>query len=472
MDTDVEANEVGVEAENGVPQNRPEDADAMELRRAHRSKRLLTVFILLFGLGASSAFLALGIVTYNHDSNRDFNKQAEELAFTVSSVFREYELFGQWIVQSCVKSYVKTTDVSIQDDVAARLGFCTRDEFRNIYDNIAAVGLDFQSAQLLPKVELDEREAIESEAQEYYLENYGTVDYKGITETTTDPETGAQVLVPRTEQPFYFPVHYVEPVLDNEAAIGLDSYSSPQQLPKKTMETRKPVLSGRLNLVQETDSNAYGIILQHPGLLQAGQELVAISQIVIKVVPFLEKITQGLATSTFSAYLFDSTESDVYPVFLGGVFAERTTTGARTRSLPETQLQNIPRSRKSRILSKRIEIADRIWTLAITSEAYQPSLFFVIFGFVVILLAVGLVLLWLRSHFNLMTKLIETRSQAEAEKSRAMEQQASHESLLNEYIAHEVRHPISISLSSDNFPGVFSHYFLALALGNNRFGTP
>jgi CHASE1-domain containing sensor protein len=72
----------------------------------------------------------------------------------------------------------------------------------------------------------------------------------------------------RSEQPFYFVVRYVEPVMANAAVIHLDLYSSSKchVSIKSALETWMPALTDCLRLVQESDESAYSVLLVHPGI--------------------------------------------------------------------------------------------------------------------------------------------------------------------------------------------------------------
>lgn len=166
-------------------------------------------------------------------------------------------------------------------DTCRRTRNTTRAEFRAAYEYLLATGLRFESAQCSPNVTHAERPAFEARARAYYAEHYPLpatttgVDYHGVTGFVTDPLTGELTVArPSPPRPFYFPVHYLEPVLPNAPAIELDMYSFPSQKAEidLAVTARQPVLSKRLHVVQERADQAYSVIIYHPGIFLEGED--------------------------------------------------------------------------------------------------------------------------------------------------------------------------------------------------------
>ena len=82
--------------------------------------------------------------------------------------------------------------------------------------------------------------------------------------TEQDPQTGA--LVPAAIRDRYIPVTFVEPLQNNEAALGYDLASDPTR--KEALElsqtTGAIATTGRIQLVQETAENQYGFLVFVP----------------------------------------------------------------------------------------------------------------------------------------------------------------------------------------------------------------
>lgn len=105
----------------------------------------------------------------------------------------------------------------------------SRQEFRETYEHFAAEGHDagITAIQFLPNVSHAERQSFEAEAAAYYAANYPLVEYRGFVGFEENATSGELTMQPRSEQPFYFPTQYVEPVVGNEAILGFDPWSSP-----------------------------------------------------------------------------------------------------------------------------------------------------------------------------------------------------------------------------------------------------
>lgn len=149
----------------------------------------------------------------------------------------------------------------------------SRQDFRELYEYLVDAGLDFKAVQFDPNITHDQREEVEAEAKAYCLENYPHVNYRGIVSFvngTTDTE-------PRSNQSFYFPIHYMEPIPGNEAAIDLDYYSieSRRVTVDEVLTSGKPATTSRLQLVKDPnvasrcdigDVESFGVVLMHPGV--------------------------------------------------------------------------------------------------------------------------------------------------------------------------------------------------------------
>jgi len=450
------------------------------------SKWIFVAVILLLGAAASAAFLTLGIVSQQQEHAEHFAHEAQELVYAVQLAWREYELFGLWIHESCVESLERRrTEIDIKQDVEGYLGLCSRRDFRNLYEHVASYKsytsnaddrLQFQAVQMLPKVYHSEREELERQSKLYYEQNnYTSVNYQGITQAEMMPSSGTNgtttaakeqwTFVPRSEQAFYWPVHYVEPVATNEAAIELDSYSLTQkERIEKAVKTYKPVLSERRTLVQETDPHAFGIILQHPGVatsVRNGTEPTALSQIVIRVPDLLQRATSGVVVNKL-VYLHDSTTDDSHqqqqqtePVFLGAVSVQcgRADKPAMRVNLPETSLANVPGPKSGFSLASDISIADRVWTVTVVSAEEQDhsDLVYIILGGAIIFAACILLAIWFQTSTARVAKLNKMRSQAETEKANHARLQVARERHMNEFLSHEVRNPLSSAISALSF---------------------
>jgi signal transduction histidine kinase/CheY-like chemotaxis protein len=417
------------------------------------NKWIFISLILLIGAGCSGAFLALGIIGATNESEKQFEQRATELTFAIQSVAHDYELFGLWIHESCLRTYNRTS-VPLELDYAGHLGFCSRAEFKRLHEYISSVGVDAQAIEYLPLITKDVRFEVEKQTKNWFAENYPHVNYEGITRVVPDEKPGLRT-APEVELPFYFPLHYVEPVITNEAAIDLNPYSNParRKAVDTAIETWKPAFSDRLKLVQETDPYAYGLGLVHPGVrssVEYSEHPQAFSQIIIRIPALLERAAR-VALLDKSVYIYDSSKLPQEPIFLGGADVQVSPNGAILTSLPESNIGDIPSDRRTRHFVTRVPVADRYWTIAVVSQDFQPELIYVILGGVIIFVACVILALLFYSHLVRVAKMNEIRSEAEAEKSRIAVKQATLERELNEFIAHEVRNPLSSAIAALSF---------------------
>jgi len=407
------------------------------------NKWVFTAVIVLLGGVASAAFLSLGIVGMRQEEADQFDHEAEELAHGIMAVCREYEMFALWIHQGCHRSFERQTSISMEQDIERYLGMCTRNEFKSLYEHIASLGLDFQSAQFVPLVNHTERYELEKQSSLYYKQNYPDLVYQGITGVTYNI-AGERIIHSRQEQPFYWPIHFLEPILNNEAALDLDIYAEEimqRDSIEKVIATYKPALSSRLTLVQETNPGAYGLVLQHPGIptsVVSNPVPVSLAQVVIRVPDLLARAASGVVVNK-SVYLFDSTDSTAEPEFLGAVDITVVNGATVLTSLPETTLASVPFSKSPHSYTEVIASADRLWTVSILSDGEMgTNLVYVILGGTMIFLACILLAIWFHTNMSRAAKLNHIRSEAEAEKSKNASLQVARERHMNEFLSHEV----------------------------------
>jgi CHASE1-domain containing sensor protein len=119
--------------------------------------------------------------------------------------------------------------------------------------------------EFVPNVTRDERTTLEQDSRDYYNKEYPYIEYQGFVGTEPD-SSGALSLQPRSEQNFYFPIHFMEPIKGSEVAIDLDAYSRPAaRIPIDiALQTWKPSLSEPVRLVEESHQYAFSVFLIHP----------------------------------------------------------------------------------------------------------------------------------------------------------------------------------------------------------------
>jgi signal transduction histidine kinase/CheY-like chemotaxis protein len=412
------------------------------------NKWIFIALIVFIGAAASSAFLSLGIAGAKNDSDKQTKQRATELSFAIESAAHDYELFGLWIHESCHKSFNRT-EVPLEEDSAAHLGFCSRDEFKRLHEYILTTGVDVQAIEYVPNITRDARAVVEAEAKRYYHENYPHYNYTGFQRVVPDAEPG-QRIKQELEYDFYLPLHYVEPVITNEAAIDLSIYSNParRKAIDNAITTWKPALSDRLKLVQETDPNAYGFGLIHPGVPNSVLTALApngFSQIIVRIPALLERAAR-VALVSYSVYIFDTTDTSIEPIFLGGADVRVEHGNVSLNSIPETRLADT-----SSYFTRIFQVADRNWTVSVVPVDIPLDLVYIILGGSIIFVACIVAAIWFHAHGSRVAKMNELRSEAEKEKSKVAEKQALLERELNEFIAHEVRNPLASGIAALTF---------------------
>ena len=401
------------------------------LKETVRSRPGLVVFlILILGLGASTAFLAVGLGGAQREQTDQFEANAVDIARSIEQQFDRYQTAAMY-----VHHYCRHRDFS-------------REDFRDLYEYLIQDGLDFKAVQFDPNVTRDERAQYEDEARQYYADNYPHIDYRGFVGFDDGLSGG---LVPTGERDFYFPIHYMEPVIGNEAAIDLDYYShiSRRKTLTHCMEYGEPALTERLLLVKDPDAvsrcgaidaPSFGVVMMHPGvnLTETDGEIWPrdLSSIVMCVPNLLKTSIEGYDGSS-SVYLHDSSGDTS---FLGGVQQDHPD-GRDLAYLQEAELDDIEGYYK---FQEDLVLTNKVWTVTIVApkSAYQPNVTFVVLGAVLVLLASVCLALWIYSSTRRTRKFNAMKAKVDSEKAALIlentRQAARAERELNDFIAHEV----------------------------------
>jgi signal transduction histidine kinase len=439
------------DAENPVPFiEKVKDSDdasiqgneSVSTRERLKSTLLITSLILILGAATSAAFLGVGITSANQDQFDQFDNQAQDLVNRIERAWEDYVTAASWIHGRC------------------RSRSFSRKDFRETYEYLINSGLDFQAAQFDPNITHAERPAAEEEARAFYAENYPQIDYRGFVGFNYDNST---MLDPRNESDFYFPIHYMEPVLGNERAIDLDYHASGSR--KRTvlscMENGTPALTDRLTLVQEKTESAFGVVLMHPGYNLTTEDDVwpkDLASIVIRIPDLLRRaaVDQGQSSAV---YIYETSASGGLPVFLGGVEIIAEGEGTPVLNfLPELELEELKRTIDAPYYHEEtIQAANKEWIVAVHSleGTYEADLLFVILGGCIIFVASGCLAYWVYSNSKRTEQFGKLRAVADREKASLIldnaRQATKAERELNDFIAHEVRNPVAAAMSACSF---------------------
>ena len=428
-------------SEGGLSDNNDDDDEFDSLTVSSiaptiRRSKVMIILVLLVGLGGGLAFLILGIRNENSLVDTRFETTARQLARDVGSTVQEYETAARSVHNVC------------------RRRETTRYQFREFYEYLTSGGLQFQAAQCVPNVTHAQRPAYEQSAREYYSKYYPTtVNYTGFKGFAHDPETNTYPLQPvRDVAPFYFPVDMSEPVVPNAQALGLDTYSHPFQ--KREIEfalsTHQPVLGGRLKLVQETEENAYTVIMRHPGIplveeqqdeatsstiSSTGEDEMSLSLqiprelgVILIRIPSLLKRRANEQKESIACYLYDITPANTGGVetYLGAaeykaVLANDTIVTTVRIPPQDIEYDRLMASLPShRIFQVQIPIANARWTMVVTpitgDDSFEASVGHVIFGSVMVFLVTLGVALFLAWNMRQVQQIHKAKNQADAER--------------------------------------------------------
>ena len=423
----------------------------------HHRRLWLAAGIVMIGAIAGTALLVTGVVAAQQDQTNAFDRLATEITTSIEDAWQDYEMVGLWIHESCGSRRSSSSSSLANNSTTLGLDICTREEFHKLYRYIQSHGIEFSVMNFLPNVTHAQRAALEEESRSYLASHYPDTisNYQGITGLFINQTTGQNSRTVQPPEPYYFPVHYLEPVEGNVAALDLNIYSLESRARQIDYTVRNwvPTLTDRIKLLQDTDPNAYSIILKHPGIPPSAAlddnndnnttTVVSgsISQMVIRVPDLLARAGRQHLTTKKGVLLFDATKDNTDgPVFMGGGKISITS----TETMPETTLAEVQAEYK-RSLNKYITIADRQWIVVVVAlpGTYEPNVWWPILGGCLIWIASILLAVWLHAHLGRMSKLNQVKSQADREKAAIIvetaHRQAQTERRINEYLAHEVR---------------------------------
>jgi len=359
-----------------------------------------------------------------------------------------------------------------------------RSEFHDMYEYAKKSGLKFKAMQFDPNITSLERPLAEAEANIYYAENYPDVNYTGFRGFNGD----SNKLSPRwRNQSFYFPIHYMEPIKGNEAAIDLDYYSSEsrKRAVQAVFETEKPALTDRLTLVKEEGTlsrcisgdntvftgeqgPSFGIVMMHPGVRLRYESEESwpkdFSSIVICMSDLIQKSTEHHKRKV-SVYIHDMSHvTENGPSFLGAVRMGHVESA-------ENEVEKYPMKLLNEISQeelncdevgggcwfKEISIANRIWRVTVIDE--HDLGFFRLVGTIMIgLIVFSFFVCLAKSVLNAdrRNRIYSTlKAEAAAERNTLVldnaNKAAQTERELNDFLAHEVRNPLSAAMAATQF---------------------
>lgn len=137
-----------------------------------------------------------------------------------------------------------------------------RQEFALFARGLLSRHPEIQALEWLPRVTTKDLPAFER-----------TIRNEGYPDFTVREVAGEGSLRPVTQRDEYFPILYIEPMLGNERALGLDSIANPISRTSKqwARANRKPSVSEGIHLIQRGDSEI-GVLISQPVFARPGHQ--------------------------------------------------------------------------------------------------------------------------------------------------------------------------------------------------------
>jgi signal transduction histidine kinase len=444
--------------------------------------------IIFLGIIAGSAMAYLGCRAEWNGRMEDFERGASVTVSKIEDSFKEYVDTAS-LIHGRFRHRPRFSESAFESDpetyTAEYMEWSEehRRDLRELYEYVKASGLKFKSMQFDPNVTWQERPLAEAEVNAYLMQNYPEITYTGFRGFNNDSTKLEPIW---QNQSFYFPIHYIEPIQGNEAAIDLDYYSSESRIRAvdALFETQAPSLTDRLSLFREAGSvsrcNSGGfsgdqgpsfmVVLMHPGVRLSGDDDTSwprdFSSIVLCMSDLIERSTNH-QNRKISVYIHDlSHPGNNEPVFMGAARLDKNaTTMERVKGddhytmilLNEISLGEVECSWAASCYQREIEIANRNWTVTIVDEHVTDKglLFFIILVGIPVFAAFACLAISVlaadrknRTFSILKAEAAATRSSMVLESANRTAQM---ERELNDFLAHEVRNPLSAAMAATSF---------------------
>ena len=386
---------------------------------------------LLFSATAFGVILGVGISAARKEQSDRFNRVSQDLLNQFERSFADFVVSGLWLQQATL------------DRKQTRTGF------RTVYDYIRSSGLNIIAGSWVRNVTHAERQSMENETRTYLAEHYpdDPYTYSGFvgleySDDFIEPHQG-----PRSNQSFYFPLRFVEPMENPliRMSIDLDMWSLPphREALSNALKTWTPTATERLKLSPEYGDDAYFVIIVHPGVqTPSNAKPRDLSAVTLDIKEVIARAHFSLAKDEqVSLYIFDSTmttSSDEQGApFLG---AAKFLANDRLEYIPEHAVGDM-RGGHNMHLERVIPMASREWTFMVKSEngSFEPTVGFAVLGASVVFVACFGLALWLHTSKRRAVKLTEMKRAAESERTALLIENsnriAERERELNDFIA-------------------------------------
>lgn len=421
-----------VSADDGAPQKRgsvipsggPEANDTEKLHWLSAGR--VACMVLLVGVGVLIGVL---FAEYNTDQRQD----ETQLHFD-----SEATLVLQSVLTS-IQAASSAADV-MRTFMLVRNGSATADEFGTMAHMMLTTA-EATAYQYTPHVLNESRAAFEEELALYWNARLGTNRSYPIQDST------AAGLAPAADADDYYAIKYMEPADSGTIdVIGFNVLSMPWRRPSLEALTRKPGVFGPFKIEGEVVDHALAFVIQ----LSLGEDIVvAVLRMPDVVRSALAGMQAGLDVHIFAA----SEGAELEEGHMGPSFGHFH--GPGMNLLAPVTSQSLALSSDDRLWSLRsTSLVGRTWTVVVVANEdfagekpglYVLPLLSVVLFFVT--LAVISLYAW-RSAALILRRETHLAADRAASESRAV---AAAERQLNDFLAHEVRNPLSTAISAAEF---------------------
>ena len=445
--------------------NKDDDNDSLCVTHTQRTKHRpsaniwwLVAVVIVLGVAASVVIVIWGSNSAQSDQDERFERQAVATVKAVQNAWVSYEAANLWIHEAC-----RSTADQVKL-LAGRIPSCTRQDFHELYLHMRAVfKVRFVSIGWATVVFESERTALEEESRAYFAQKYPFFDYPGfvglkdetenqmINENIPSENILKYYITPRSRpQPYYVPVHYLEPLDGNEWGVDFDMASVIRH-PERAADDAayrnhwKPMVTERIIMpTHNSSAEGYSVFYFHPGIPLPDHPTpptLDAACMTVYIPDVLRAAAVGQADKTFT-FLYDNVDYRYDdPAFLAGALIDPAPTEAEPQLTfqSEISLQTLQSTYDCYV--EEVTIVFRPWTVAVCQVPgmYEADRTYIWLGAAFLFLATLGVSMWFLHTHRRARLMNEMQARAAQEKAcllvESAKQAAKAERDLNEYIA-------------------------------------
>jgi len=306
--------------------------------------------------------------------------------------------------------------------------------------------------------------AMEEESKLFLETRFPGVEYDGFQEFSNDLSDGI-VLEQSPVHSTYYPVHYIEPMTENMKLLDVDFGASTNPASvylHEAIEGEKPTLIVPFSIsdVFGSDTGHNAFLILNPGIpLRSEGEFQPrdVAALAVGMETFAERLISGIVYRDVKIYLYDQEYlSEGEATFLIGMDLSKDRLGDEFFLEPES-LRSLQSRYGPSIEGEMLDIPSVQWYLIVLpiDGMHRPNIAPTIVAGVSILVACVSIAYWIwwNSKKNRKMFLMEQKAKADktAHKLQGARDHARAEQELNDYIAHEIRNPLSAAICACSF---------------------